>query len=517
MNNAAFPLKRDLTGLQEVRSFDVLVIGGGIYGAWAAYDAASRGLRTALIDAEDWGAGTSSASSKLIHGGLRYLENFEFGLVRHALTERRVLARLAPHMVRPINFVLPVWQGARVGMSRLRAGLLLYDTLAWGRQPVQRHKRYNRERLLRRYPFLAQDGLRGGFRYGDCQEDDARLVTLVVAAAQAAGAVCANHVRAEALLRDDTGTVTGATLQDTLGEARWTLRAGHTVGTVGPWVQELTGAQSPAVQFVKGTHLVMPGIPDCHSAFLLNAPQDGRVFFVIPYYNRTLVGTTEVSVNAPADAQPSDEECRYLLAAAHAWIPGLPWREEDILQRFAGIRTLAAQGAGSLSKVSREFEITQPAPGLTVPVGGKYTTARLDAAEVIDSVCGHLGVKAKSVTDRAPLPGAPPSDNSLGDWLEDAQSRLCALGLDEAAAMQAALRHGTRVDTLCARLEADPGLAARIRPDCPFARVEAAIAVSDEMAMTADDVLRRRLPLDLLDNDREAARATIADLLPQVT
>jgi glycerol-3-phosphate dehydrogenase len=514
VSNPAFPLKRNLAGLQEKRGFDVLVVGGGIYGAWAAFDAASRGLRTALIDAEDWGAGTSSASSKLIHGGLRYLENFELGLVRHALTERRVLARLAPHMVRPINFVLPVWQGARVGMGRLRAGLLLYDTLAWGRQPVQRHKRYDRERLLRRYPFLAEAGLRGGFRYGDCQEDDARLVTLVVAAAQRAGAVCANHVHAEALLRDETGAVIGATLRETLGDARWDLAARHTVAAVGPWVRELVGTQSPAVQFVKGTHLVMPGIPDCHSAFLLNAPQDGRVFFVIPYYNRTLVGTTEVSVSAPAETLPSEEECRYLLAAAHAWMPGLPWREEDIIQRFAGIRTLAAQGAGSLSKVSREFEITRPAPGLTVPVGGKYTTARLDAAAIIDGVCGHLGLKAESRTAHTPLPGAPPADRPLGDWLEEAQRRLCALGLDAAAAVQAALRHGTRVDALSARLEADPGLAARIRPDCPFARVEAAVAVDDEMAVTADDVLRRRLPLDLLDGDREAARAAIADLLP---
>lgn len=513
MNSQAFPLKRDLAGLQNARDFDVLVIGGGIYGAWAAYDAASRGLRTALVEAEDWGAGTSSASSKLIHGGLRYLENFEFGLVRHALTERRVLARLAPHMVRPINFVLPVWQGARVGMGRLHAGLMLYDTLAWGRQPVQRHKRFNRERLLRRYPFLSEAGLRGGFRYGDCQEDDARLVTLVVAAAQSAGAICANHVRAESLRYDETGAVAGADLHDELAGTRWSLRARHTVGTVGPWVRELTGQATPPVQFVKGTHLVMPGIPNCHSAFLLNAPQDGRVFFVIPYYNRTLVGTTEVSVDTPSEARPSDEECRYLLAAAHAWMPGLPWREEDIIQRFAGIRTLQPQPAGSLSKVSREFEIVQPARGLTLPIGGKYTTARLDASDVVDRVCESLGSHARCRTDRHPLPGAPPAERPFGEWLEEAQTQLCALGMDEAAAMQATLRHGTRVDALIARLEADPSLAARIRPDCPFARVEAAIAVQDEMAMTADDVLRRRLPLDLLDADHATARATIADLL----
>ena len=513
MESAAFPLRRDIPALQSDTEFDVLVIGGGIYGAWAAYDAASRGLRTALVEAEDWGAGTSSASSKLIHGGLRYLENFEFGLVRHALTERRVLARLAPHMVRPINFVLPVWRGARVGMGRLRAGLVLYDTLAWGRQPVQRHKRFNRDRLLHRYPFLAENGLRGGFRYGDCQEDDARLVALVVAAAQAAGAVCANHVRAESL-RAHNGAVTGAALQDTRSGHRWQLRARHTVATVGPWVRDIAGDHAPPVQFVKGTHLVLPGIPDCHSAFLLNAPQDGRVFFVIPYYHRTLVGTTEVSVERPADAMPGDEECRYLLAAAHAWMPGLPWREEDIIQRFAGIRTLQAQDTGSLSRVTREFEIAHPQPGLTVPIGGKYTTARLDAGEVIDGVAATLGCRAPSRTDAQPLPGAPPSDERLGEWLDDAQQRLRAAGLDEGAALQAALRHGTRVDRLCELLGDDASLAARIDPESPFARVEAAVAVQDEMAVTAQDVLRRRLPLALLARDPEAAAANIASLLP---
>jgi len=514
MTNDAFPLRRDAAALRGDNAFDVLIIGGGIYGAWAALDAARRGLRTALVEAEDWASGTSSASSKLIHGGLRYLENFEFGLVRHALTERRVLARLAPHMVRPVNFVLPVWQGARVGMTRLRAGLMLYDTLAWGRQPVQRHKRYNRERLLHRYPFLAEPGLRGGFRYGDCQEDDARLTMLVVAAAQAAGAVCVNHVRAERLLYEN-GAVVGAALKDQLDDQQWELRARHTVATVGPWVKELTGDASPAVQFVKGTHLVVPGIPHCHAAFLLNAPQDGRVFFVIPYYNRTLVGTTEVSVERPADAQPTAEETRYLLAAAHAWMPGLSWGEADVIQRFAGIRTLQAQDANSLSSVTREFEVRQPKPGLTTPIGGKYTTARLDAAEVIDGVARALGNQEPSTTDAIPLPGAPASDNLLGEWIEDAQRQLMAAGLDEEAALQATLRHGTRFETLCERLRDAPHLAHRIDEECPFALVEAATAITHEMAMTADDVLRRRLPLDLVGRDRAAARASIEALFRQ--
>jgi glycerol-3-phosphate dehydrogenase len=505
----AFPLRRDVAGLQR-GEFDVLVVGGGIYGAWTAYDAARRGLKTALVDSVDWGAGTSAASSKLIHGGLRYLENFEFSLVRHALIERRVLSRLAPHLVRPINFVLPLWRGARVGPTQLSLGLTLYDWLSWGWQPVQRHKRYRAERLLARYPFLARDGLRTGFRYGDCQEDDARLVTIIVAAAQAAGAVCANHVHADALMQSE-GKVIGAHLRDTESGAAFEVRARCTVGTVGPWIRELAGDATPAVKFVKGTHVVMPGIPDCHSAFLLTSPQDGRVFFVIPYYNRTLVGTTEVAVRRPADAQPSEQEIRYLLASAHAWMPGLNWSESDVIRAFAGIRTLQDQDAGTLSKVSREFEIRSPLPGLILPIGGKYTTARHDASRVVDRIASTLGLKQRCETALHPLPGAPTEE--FGLWLEDARMHLERAGLDTEAAAHAALRHGSRVPALCARLREDRRLAERIVPDCPFAMVEARIAIDDEMALTTDDILRRRLPIALLSTQVPTAIERVKALL----
>jgi glycerol-3-phosphate dehydrogenase len=207
---APFALHRNLSALRSGR-FDVLVIGGGIYGAWTAYDAASRGLSVALVEKRDWGAGTSSASSKLIHGGLRYLEHYEFGLVRHALTERRTLYRIAPHLVRPLNFVLPMWKGPRASPFLVSAGLMLYDLLAWGSQPVARHKHFRPRELLARYPFIDPGHLLGGFRYGDCQEDDARMTLVVTAAAQAFGAVCVNRVGAQALL-EDGGRVCGARL-----------------------------------------------------------------------------------------------------------------------------------------------------------------------------------------------------------------------------------------------------------------------------------------------------------------
>ena len=239
MATAPFPFTRNVSALRR-NQFDLLVIGGGIYGAWTAYDAALRGLRVALVEKNDWAAGTSSASSKLIHGGLRYLEHYEFGLVRHALAERRVLSRIAPHLVRPLNFMVPVWKDSRVGRLQLLAGLTLYDFLATGKQPVPRFKSYSGSRMLRHFPYIEGEGLRGGLRYGDCQEDDARMTLFVAAAAQGAGAVCANRVEALELM-EDGGAVVGARLRDTETGAAFELRAGCVVNAAGPWARPLLG------------------------------------------------------------------------------------------------------------------------------------------------------------------------------------------------------------------------------------------------------------------------------------
>ena len=484
--------------------FDLLVIGGGIYGAWCAADAAQRGLKVALIERGDWASGTSSASSKLIHGGLRYLEHFEFALVHHALTERRVLARIAPHLVRPMNFVLPVWREARVGSFKLSAGLTLYDLLAWRRQPVQRHKHFRRERLQQRYPFLKPEGLRGGFRYGDCQEDDARVTLNVVAAAQAAGAVTVNYCGATELSDD------GALALDSRSGAEHRIRAQHTVLAAGPWSHELLGERAPKMSRVKGTHLILPAIPGCRSAFLLTAPQDGRVFFVIPWYGRTLLGTTESHVSDPDQVRPTEQEAEYLLAAVRAWMPELGWSRDQVIGSFAGTRTLQAQDKDNLSAVTREFEILQPRPRVTLPLGGKYTTARHDAERIVDGVCKALGHKARCRSDRAPLPSTPVG-NFL-DFLEPAAAQLQAAGLDPDSANHCALRYGNQYTQLVALLQENPAWARRIEPALPFCMAEAVHAVRSEMALTLDDVLRRRLPLNLLLKDgawREAVAQTV--------
>ena len=512
---APFPFIRNVAALRNSGKFDLLVIGGGIYGAWTACDAAQRGLKVALVEKNDWACGTSSSSSKLIHGGLRYLEHYEFGLVRHALGERRVLSRIAPHLVRPLNFQVPVWKDSRVGRLQLLAGLTLYDFLATGKQPVPRFKSYSHDRMLRHYPFIAGEGLRGGLRYGDCQEDDARMTLFVAAAAQAAGAVCANRVAASGLL-EDQGRVIGATLRDEESGAAFELRADCVVNAAGPWGRALVGEAAEPVKLVKGIHLVLPAIVGCEEAFLLTAPQDGRVFFVIPWYGRTLLGTTEAQVADAREAVVRPEEARYLLDAVNALLPGLRWSEADVIASYAGVRTLHDEPAATLAAVSREFTITEPKPGLIWPIGGKFTTARCDTEEVVDLVLHRLGrAPLPTQTAKRPLPGAPMEAAGLGEftgWQAEALSALARRGVDDEAAHFLTMRHGTGLSRVQALLDENPDWSERLHREAPFLVAEAVLAVREEMARSADDVLRRRMPLSLLVRDTGAARRRVEAL-----
>jgi len=492
-----FPLIRATAPLKE-RTFDVLVIGGGIYGAWTAYDAALRGLSVALIERHDWASGTSSASSKLIHGGLRYLEHYDFGLVRDALVERRRLHRLAPHLVRPLGFVMPVWKGPRASMPMLSAGLTLYDLLGGRGQPVGWHRRFSAKALLRHFPFVDPERLRGGYWYGDCQQDDARLTLTVVAAAQQAGAIVANRMAAETLL-EEGGAVAGARVHDRLADARFDLRARIVVNAAGPWAPQLLGDAAPRVRRVKGIHIVVPAIPDCDQAFLLTA-QDGRVFFVIPWYGRTLIGTTEQEVTDPDRAHATDEEVRYLLAGARNGLPGLPWTEGDVIARFAGVRTLQAEDAANLAAVTREFTVLEPRRGVLMPIGGKFTTARCDAVEIVDRAQQSLGLPVTpSCTARAPLPGAPPADEPFERWQAAMIPLLKQRGVDAPCATALTLRHGTGIGRIAELIQEDPRRARRLSPATTLVVAELVLAVRDEMALSLEDVLRRRAPLLLLD------------------
>ena len=512
--NHAFPLLRNTSALRDTR-FDLLVVGGGIYGAWTAYDAAQRGLKVALIEKNDWGSGTSSASSKLIHGGLRYLEHYEFGLVRHALKERRTLSNIAPNLVRPLNFILPVWDGPRASMFMLSAGLTLYDLLALGKQPVPWHREYRRAPLLAQYPYIDPERLLGGFRYGDCQEDDARMTLMVVAAAQAHGAVCVNRISAQELLYAD-GRFHGARLQDAETGESFEASAACAAVTAGPWARQLLGAAAPKMKLIKGTHLILPAIAGCSDAFLLTA-QDGRVFFVIPWYGRTLVGTTEKEVQSPAEAVPTPDEIHYLVEGVRNGLPGLGWTERDVIGAFAGVRTLQAENQADLSAVTREFEILEPRPGVIVPVGGKYTTSRCDSVDIVDRVYRSLRRKAPpSRTHTQSLPGSPAAKAGFEAWQQAAQQKLQNAGVDADAAGWVALRHGERIARILDLVAENPAWRERLHPQAPFLKAEAILAVRDEMALSAEDICRRRMPLSLLVRDGEWRAQLDALIAPEL-
>ncbi|MDH4228493.1 MAG: glycerol-3-phosphate dehydrogenase/oxidase [Nitrospirota bacterium] len=496
-------MRRDFSQLEEYGPFDVLVVGGGIYGAWIAQDAALRGLRVALVERTDWGAGTSQASSKLLHGGLRYLEHFKFGLVQRALLERRRLAELAPHRVHPLRFAIPVYRGDRVGRLKMEAGLWLYDRLAGGKQPVPPHRMLSRKRAMEDWPFLGTEGLVGGFTYGDCGTDDARFTLEVVAGAMVAGAVCVNHAEAVELVMGKQG-ISGAMVHDALSGRTSQVMARVTVNAAGPWGGNLKGMRAEGrglARLVKGVHLVLPALP-VDDAFLLTARRDGRVFFLIPWYGRTLVGTTDTDYSGdPGEVTVTPEDIEYLLTEAGRVLGANAWTESDVLGSFAGVRTLINTPGtdSSPTDVTREWTLESPQPGLLMPVGGKLTSARVEAAITVQHLCSMLDrAPGACPTRRRPFAWAPRDGMDYADWEGGVTNAGTTLGLDPATARQSARRLGNTLTTLHQRLREAPDLARRIHPDLPFCMGEAVHAASQEMAVTLDDVLRRRVPLAIL-------------------
>lgn len=495
------------------REFDLLVVGGGIYGAWIAYDAALRGLSVAIVEREDWGSGTSSASSKLIHGGLRYLEHGHLGLVAKALRERARLLRLAPHRVWPLRFLLPVYSDGRAGRAALMAGLTLYDLLAGGQRALPGHRHLAVDDLAASAPWLTGVGLRGAFLYGDAGTDDARFTLEIVAGALAQGAVAVNHAQASALLRSAGGAVHGAQVRDALTGAGYEVRARCTVVAAGPWAASLAGCDPP-LRFSKGVHLVLPPVPGPRErAVLLTAGSDRRVFFLIPWYGATLVGTTDEEFHGDPDhVRVEDADIAYLLGETARRCPGLGWTRADIRGSFAGVRTLQAGTAAQIGAATREWILAEPSPGLLVPIGGKFTSARVEAGRTVERIAALLGHRASpcpTATRRFPwCPTLP-----WHEWFPATVRAGGRLGLDVETASTCARRYGTTIDAVFALLERDPAGAARIHPRVPFCRAEIAHAVNAEMACRPDDVLRRRVPVAILGGADDDLRRQVADLI----
>lgn len=503
-------MRPGLKGIEGV--FDLLIIGGGIAGAWAALDATQRGLKVCLIEQGDFASGTSSASSKLIHGGLRYLEHFHFGVVRRSLQERSRLMRLAPHRVKPLRFALPMYKETRVSRLTLKTGLTLYDALA-GFPAGAGHRSYSRDELLSSYPYLCPEGLLGGFSYLDAQTDDARLTLELVLGAAEAGAVVASRVRATGLVREGSRVV-GAKCEDLLGGARMDIRAKAVYAATGPWA--LPGAGGPrhrtdGVRLTKGVHLVLPSLETDH-ATLLMAGSDGRVFFLIPWHGSTLVGTTDTSWQGdPSSVEVGEDDVDYLLKEAGRRLR-IPFERPQIRGSFAGVRVLQDAGGIHESSLSREWELLNPEPGLFTTVGGKLTAAREEARLALDALTRASGLSCRgSVTHIQRLPWAP--EEPWESWRARRVGDLAEAGLDAAAASVAVARYGTRISALEGILRQDPSLAARIHPSEPLTRADLRMAVFHERALSPEDVLRRRLPFHWLRPVTPELKAEVAALL----
>ena len=477
--------------------FDLLILGGGITGAGVALDAVLRGFRVALIDKGDFASGTSSASSKLVHGGLRYLEHGGFHLVYEALHERRLLLENAPHLVHPLRFIIPFYTDARVPAWKYRAGLLLYDLLA-GRSNLHRSQRLDLSYLRQSFPGLRTVGLRGGACYFDAQMDDARLCLEVVRTASGQGAQVANYVEAVAFERSG-GEIVGVRAVDRMGGAELSIRARQIVNATGPWVDavcRLAGDDSgPHLQPTKGVHLIAPE-RGLSSAFLLLHPADGRVFFVIPWLGKTLVGTTDTLWDESPDAvQVSEADVEYLLAGHnHYFVPTL--ERSDILNCFAGLRPLIRSRPGAPSAPSREFQLYWSPSGLLSVAGGKYTTYRRMAEVITDAAASRLGCRRPSGTRKFRLDGAP--QEPWAEFEPAAVSALCSrYGLDRHSAQHLVHRYGRRAPDVAAYLAQDPSLAELVLAAEPDLRVEFLYQREHEMAICPVDHFLRRTRLGL--------------------
>ncbi|MFI7677290.1 glycerol-3-phosphate dehydrogenase/oxidase [Actinophytocola sp. NPDC049390] len=494
--------------------FDVLVVGGGVVGAGAALDAASRGLSVALVEARDWAAGTSSRSSKLVHGGLRYLEQRDFALVREALKERGLLLnRLAPHLVRPVPFLYPlthrVWERAYVG-----AGVLLYDSIG-GARALPMHRHLSRRGALDLAPALRPDALTGAVRYYDAQVDDARLTMMLARTAAQHGATVLTRVEAAEVLRD-RGRLTGVRVRDLLSGGEQVAHARRVISAAGVWTDEvraLDHAKAPFhVRMSKGVHVLVPRDRLRLDVGLITRTEKS-VLFVIPWDRHWIIGTTDT----PWDHDPdhpvaTGADVDYLLAHVNAVLRE-PLTADDVVGVYAGLRPLLDAGvaSGDTTKLSREHAVAEPAPGFFVVAGGKYTTYRVMAADVVDAAVKGLGrAVAPSLTRHLPIHGAV----GFRELWTTRDTLAARAGLPVATVERLLGRYGSAVTDLLAMIDRDPRLAAPLTGAGDYLAAEVVYAVTHEGALDLDDVLSRRTRIAIEYPDRgRAAVDQVADLV----
>ncbi len=505
-------------------SFDLLIIGGGITGCGAARDAARRGLKVAVVEMDDLASGTSSRSSKLVHGGLRYLEQGEFSLVFESVSERRVLQDIAPHLVNPLGFLFPVFKSSRRGVFTINVGMWVYDGLALFRSP-RRHRKLTKAQIKKEYPLLDDSQLKGALLYYDCATDDARLTLETALDAEAQGAAILTHTRVTALNRGADGRLIGARIKDVLTGEERDMRASAIINATGPWTDRtraMRGESPPLLKPTKGVHLVVDAARlQVGTALVHFHPKDGRVLFVIPWGDRTYVGTTDTFYEGdPAEVCADKADVDYLLDVVNHYFPAAALTYADVISTWAGLRPLIAPpDAASASAVSREHEIRVDPDGLITIAGGKLTTYRRMAASVVEEALGYLRVIGKAPktlraasTELEPLPGAigwPANDDD-----EAVARQIIAAGQGRVSAATAAMFapvYGMRGSDVAAIAAADQLLAQTLAPGRPEILAQVDYAVNKELAATVSDVMIRRTQLYFRDaNQGLTATAAVA-------
>jgi glycerol-3-phosphate dehydrogenase len=494
--------------LDRIRSgsFDVLVIGGGITGAGVALDAAARRVSVALVERGDFAQGTSSWSTKLVHGGLRYLPMLDIAQVREDLQEQNALLRNAPHLVRPLPFLLPLYRGARrpLGLTlppALRAGLPIgmemglwaYDLLA-GRRGARRHRRLSRGGAAAVVPPIRLDGLRHAYLYYDGQTDDARLTLTVLKTAAGLGALLANYVEAVGVVME-AGRATGVRLVDRFSGERFTVPARTVINATGVWAEDVARFAGPPtfqIRRAKGVHLVCSNarLRLHRAALVLPETDDGRIAFIVPWQGVLVVGTTDTEWDRAGDEpEITHADVSYLLDHASRFLT-VPLDRRDVIGAYAGLRPLISAGSGSTARLSRRHGVFQSGAGFYSIIGGKLTTFRRMAEDVVNAATGRrLGTP--SPTRGLPLSGAAGLDKALPSL----RARARRLGLPRTTFLHLVRSHGTEAPTVLALVEANRALGEPLARGCPHIGAEVIVAVREEMAVTLADVLLRRTRL----------------------
>ncbi len=491
--------------LQKLQSdyFDVLIIGGGINGAGIARDAASRGMKVALVEANDFASGTSSRSSKLVHGGIRYLENLEFSLVFEALSERAKLFQIAPNLVHPLRFVLPIYKGARVGMMKMGLGMALYDLLSLYQAP-KLHERLSKEETLRRLPILDSENLRGAYEYSDAYMDDDRLVHETLRSANHQEATIANYVKVtQGFLENEK--LYAVEVEDCLSGGKFQIKAKHFIGGTGPWTDIFGESVMPEWQKVlrptKGVHLTFSRerLPLSRAIVMFSNDQK-RIVFGIPRHEMTIIGTTDTDYSTnPRSVKAEKEDVDYLLKVIDQHFPGAKIQAKDILSSYAGVRPLVQDGSNSEGKTSREHQIWLDSRNITFVAGGKYTTYRLIAKQTMEQALEAYDIEdqgnfAHSQTGEIMNPLVSNEHIEKAESLLDTWANECEIG--RADIQMLIDRHG---------MEAEEIIDSYADEYPHLWQMEAKHAIKTTMCLNLKDFYFRRVPLFLAKPDHGLA------------